>query len=236
MNVLDKYVTEINKITPLREYIITHDKGTLDRVKSLYNNLVPKLKRRGSQQNFSRANDIRDVNIPKEDFSNQEDPVKEILSSLIDTSKTVDENIEFILEFVRVRLFRIYNDMREWRYYNCIADKQVNVLVGLISKEFSLDRLIVRQFLYTIKVLELINCPLNQMTESVSGFTPSLTNELLKFFKNGSVVLLEKYINHYKDTEQFPLFMRIALIQDLEGLTEFTKDFYSIATLHIPIK
>ena len=230
MDVLDAYITEINKIAPLREYILANDKGTLDRVKTFYTNLIPKLKSRNSLVKLNEGT------IPS--FSGRSkdvDPVKEILLSLIDSGKTKDENIEFILEFIRVRLFRIYNEMREWRYYNCISDKQVNILVGLISKEFELDRLTVRQFLYTIKVLELIKSPLNESQE-LSSFNNPLQEELSKFLSSGSIVLLETYIKCYKDTDQFPLFMRIALIQDLEGLTEFTKDFYSIATLHIPCK
>lgn len=234
MNILDKYVTEINKIEPLREYIITNDKGTLDRVKSFYNNLIPKLKRRGSQVKLNDTA-INNIDIGIDASNHGTDPIKEILSSLIDNTKTTDENIEFILEFIRVRLFRIYNETREWRYYNCIADKQVNVLVGLISKELELDRLIVRQFIYTIKVLELIKCPLCN-SDGPLIFSTTLVEELSKFFTPGSIVLLSNYINHYKNTEQFPLFMRIALIQDLEGLIEFTKDFYSVTTLRIPCK
>ena len=231
MELVDPFVTEINKISPLREYILAHDKGTIDRVKMFCANLMPKLRRHGSRGKLYEAN------ISK---TNHADPVKEIIASLIDNNKTKDENTEFILEFIRVRLFRIYNEIREWRYFYCISDPQVNVLVGLLSSHYNIDRVSIRQFLYTIKILELIKCPLLETRQSSVPPVPPVPSEikenLLKFFQPKSADLLLVYLTSFVETEKFPLFIRIALIQDLEGLTEFAKDFYSVATLHIPFK
>lgn len=227
MEIVDKYVEVVNSFTPLKDYIIKHDQGVQEKVKTFCDNIVKRLQRRPSQIRF------RDVNLNANAKAN--DPIRSIFTSLIDTEKTLEKNEEYLLEFIRIRLFRMINTIEEWRFYRCVMDRRVYHLTRSISETYGITKAEARQLIYTVKIIEL----LGTASEGHGGIgtTSGKTEDLrdLRFLCPESIHILDSLINNFVESGCLPLFLRVAVVQNFEALEALSKDYYVTNTLKIPV-
>ena len=271
-HLVTSYVDLIHKIPPLCNFILAHDKEMHDRTVNFYRTIAPHLNRRNSSVSFR--------GLVRSSLKTQ-DPIRDIVNGLIDSSKSSQENESYILEFIRIRLFRMNNEVEEWRFYRCLMSPYTLPLVRLISTEFKISRMATISILYTIKVLELIqfplptpsslrrpkNVPIHRTFSTPGGrrkglaafgkqaslsdmrreneerlrkeipdhFSKETTELLGNFFKHPSYIRkLRIFLKEFILTDCFPLFFRVAMIQEKSDLEEFIADYYSMITLNIP--
>ena len=146
--------------------------------------------------------------------------VKKILATLINSDRTKEENEQYLLEFVKVRLFRIWDNVSGWRYYRCMMDSKIKELVKDLSQKYDIPTFCCREILYCERVLDI------KRKLSTGEKNPRYEDDF---------ELFEKIVNSMKNSfGGFPVFVRISLCMNIADFELLTKDFYTLKMLSTP--